>query len=87
VQGFHSAFLVAGGIAVAGAVMALLTIDPTIGRVERVPEPTHVPRPAEALPAALLTARPARALASCAQYSPVARHAAIVEAASEPGGP
>jgi EmrB/QacA subfamily drug resistance transporter len=87
VQGFHSAFLVAGGIAVAGAVVALLTIDPTIGRVERVPEPTHVPRPAEALPAALLTARPARALASCAQYSPVARHAAIVEAASEPGAP
>jgi EmrB/QacA subfamily drug resistance transporter len=88
VQGFHAAFLVAAGVAVAGAVVALLTIAPTIGRVERVPEPIPLPpRPAEALPVTPRTARPVSALANCAQYSPVARNAAIVETATEPGAP
>jgi MFS family permease len=36
VQGFHLAFLVAAGIAAAGAIVALLTVSRNVGRTDRV---------------------------------------------------
>ncbi len=51
VQGFHAAFLVAAGIAAAAALVALLTIPSTIGRVARDPRPVPPDAsPAEAPP-------------------------------------
>jgi EmrB/QacA subfamily drug resistance transporter len=45
VAGFHVAFLVAGAIAVAGAVIALLTIPRGVGRAESATESEPVPVP------------------------------------------
>jgi hypothetical protein len=45
VAGFHVAFLVAGAIAVAGAVIALLTIPRGVGRAETATESEPVPAP------------------------------------------
>jgi MFS family permease len=81
VQGFHLAFLVAAGVAVAAAIVALLTISRTIGRVAQAQRPVlPEPRAPEAIPVMVRPARPASALAACALCSPVARHAVLAEA-------
>jgi MFS family permease len=80
VQGFHSAFLVAAGIAAAGAIVALLTIPAAIGRVTQVRRPTPpISHPAEeGTPAAERgTARPVGGLAACALCNPVSRHPVV----------
>ena len=73
VQGFHLAFLVAAGIAAAGAIVAVLTVPTSIGRVPRVP----VSHPLQAQAATAQTATPSSALAACAACSPVTRHALV----------
>jgi predicted MFS family arabinose efflux permease len=87
VQGFDLAFLVAAGIAAAGAVVAFLTISSSIGRVEpvrgAVPE---VSRPTQGVPSSPeATVRPASGLSVCAQCSPIARHQVVAEAAKQRG--
>jgi hypothetical protein len=76
VQGFHLAFLVAAGIAAAGAIVAVLTVPTSIGRVPRVP----VSHPLQAQAVTAQTATPSSALAACAACSPVTRHALVPEA-------
>jgi acetyl esterase/lipase len=76
VQGFHLAFLVAAGIAAAGAIVAVLTVPTSIGRVPRVP----VSYPLQAQAVTAQTATPSSALAACAACSPVTRHALVPEA-------
>ena len=76
VQGFDLAFLVAAGIAAAGAVVAFLTISSSIGRVEPVRRTVpEVPSPTQgATSSPEATVRPVSGLAVCAQCSPIARH-------------
>lgn len=76
VQGFHLAFLVAAGIAAAGAIVAVLIVPTSIGRVPRVP----VSHPLQAQAVTAQTATPSSALAACAACSPVTRHALVPEA-------
>jgi EmrB/QacA subfamily drug resistance transporter len=87
VQGFDLAFLVAAGIAAAGAVVAFLTISSSIGRVEpvrgAVPE---VSRPTQGAPSSPeATVGLASGLSVCAQCSPIARHQVVAEAAKQRG--
>ncbi|HEX6509097.1 MAG TPA: MFS transporter [Chloroflexota bacterium] len=80
VQGFHSAFFVAAGIAAAGAIVALLTIPAAIGRVTRARRLTPlISHPAEEStpPAEHGTARPLGGLAACALCDPVSRHPVV----------
>lgn len=82
VQGFHSAFLGAAGIAVAGAIVALLTNPAAIGRVTQARRPTPpISHPAqEGTPAAERgTARPLGGIAACALCDPVTRHPVVSE--------
>jgi EmrB/QacA subfamily drug resistance transporter len=90
VQGFDYAFLVAAGIAAVAAVVALLTIPSTIGRVDRTARTTPPgSRPArEALPFTDGIARPVSGLAACAQCSAIGRHPVVTEPGTGPdGGP
>ena len=87
VQGFHLAFLVAAGVAVAGAIVALLTIAPAVGRTVPVPEPVPpAMRPAGARRVVMRATAPDNVLAACASCSPVARHGLVPEAETVPAG-
>jgi predicted MFS family arabinose efflux permease len=83
VQGFHAAFLVAAGVAAAGAVVAFLTVPSTVGRVPRVPRPVPAGAPPSETPPVLdRTATVSSALAACALCSPVTRHGLVAKTAT-----
>jgi EmrB/QacA subfamily drug resistance transporter len=88
VQGFDLAFLVAAGIATVGAVVAFMTISPTIGRVEQSPRsaPRVSPPSREPLRLTEGATRPVSGLTACADCSPIARHSVVTEVITEPGG-
>jgi EmrB/QacA subfamily drug resistance transporter len=79
VQGFHSAFLVAAGIAAAGAIVALLTIPAAIGRVtqSRRSAPRTSQRAEQVTSGADGASRPVGGLAACALCDPVSRHPVV----------
>ena len=87
VQGFHASFLVAACIAASGAVVALLTISPAVGRVVRAPKPVPTSRRSTETPRVLgRRTGPVGSLAACGLCCPVIPHALIPEAVSGSGG-